>query len=139
MWCVFEDRVTSFSGSKSTMSPSEPTAIVPFFGHSPNILAGEVETSSTNRCTSIFPARTPPSQSSMSRVSMPGAPLGILEKSSFPSSFCGVGSFMQNGQWSVETTWRSFLTSPFQSASWFHFSRSGGDITNFAPSKPGRS
>ncbi len=73
----------------------------------------------------------------MRRVSIPGAPFGIFEKSSLPSCFCG--SFMQNGQWSVETTWRSFLARPFQSASWFHFSRSGGDITYFAPSKPGRS
>ena len=55
-----------------------------------------------------------------------------------PICFCG-GSFMQNGQWSVETTCRSFFARPFQSASWFHFSRSGGDITNLAPSKPGRS
>ena len=46
---------------------------------------------------------------------------------------------MQNGQWSVDTTCRSFLASPFHSASWFHFSRSGGDITYSAPSKPGRS
>jgi hypothetical protein len=67
---------------------------------------------------------------------MPGAPFGILEKSSLPSCFWG-GSFMQNGQWSVETTWRSFFERPFQSASWFHFSRRGGDITYFAPSKPG--
>jgi hypothetical protein len=72
-------------------------------GQSPNILAGLVEVISTNLCASIFPARTPPSQSSISRVSMPGAPLGIFEKSSLPICFCG-GSFMQKGQWSVETT-----------------------------------
>ena len=34
------------------------------------------------------PGRTPPSWTSVSRVSMPGAPLGILLKSSLPSSFC---------------------------------------------------
>ena len=42
---------------------------------------------------------------------MPGAPFGIFEKSSLPSCFCG-GSFMQNGQWSVDTTCRSFFGQP---------------------------
>ena len=42
---------------------------------------------------------------------MPGAPFGIFEKSSWPICFCG-GSFMQNGQWSVETTCRLFFGEP---------------------------
>ena len=113
-------------------SPSDPTATVPFRGHSPNILAGLVETISTKRWTSMRLVRTPPSHSSIRRVSMPGAPFGIFEKSPSPSFF----SFMQNGQWSVETTWRSFPASPFQSATWFHFSRRGGDITYFAALEP---
>ena len=88
-----------------------PRRSCPCCGHRPNIFAGFVETSSTKRCMSMRPARTPPSQTSISRVSMPGAPFGIFEKSSLPSCFCG-GSFMQNGQWSVETTCRSFLAQP---------------------------
>ena len=47
------------------------------------------------------------------RFSTPGAPLGILVKSSRPSSFC---SFIQNGQWSVEMTWRSSIFKPFHSS-----------------------
>ncbi len=38
------------------------------------------------------------------RCSTDPIPLGILEKSPMPSSFC---SFMQKGQWSVLTTLRS--------------------------------
>jgi hypothetical protein len=45
------------------------------------------------------------------RVSIPGAPFGIFEKSSLPSTFC---SFMQKGQWSVEIAWRSLKASPRQ-------------------------
>ena len=68
------------------------------------------------------------------RSSTPGPPLGILEKSSRPSSFC---SLKQKGQWSVEITCRSLNFRPRQSFSWFHFSRMGGVMTYLAPSKPG--
>ena len=40
------------------------------------------------------------------RCSTDPMPLGILEKSPMPSSFC---SFKQNGQWSVLTTVRSLV------------------------------
>ena len=70
-------------------------AIVPLRGNRPNIFAGVVEHSSTNRFRLMRPCRTPPSCTSVRRVSMPGAPFGIFEKSSWPSTFC---SFMQNGQ-----------------------------------------
>src|SRR5215475_5968357 len=43
MWCVPADRVCRAAGSYTTMSASEPTAIVPFRGYRPNILAGVVE------------------------------------------------------------------------------------------------
>ena len=62
---------------------------------------------------------------------MPGIPLGILAKESLPSSFW---PFMQKGQWSVETTWRSYMRSPRQRWSWWCFGRSGGVHTNLAPS-----
>ncbi len=41
MWRVFADSVCFFSGSKTTMSASEPGAIVPFFGNRPKIFAGD--------------------------------------------------------------------------------------------------
>jgi len=56
--------------------------------------AGDVDVSSTNRLSEMRPGRTPPSYTRLMRVSMPGAPLGIFEKSCSPSRF----SFMQNGQ-----------------------------------------
>ena len=77
------------------MSASLPTAIVPLRGKRPNILAGVVEQSSTKRFRLMRPWRTPPLWTSVRRVSMPGAPFGILLKSSLPSSFC---SLMQKGQ-----------------------------------------
>jgi hypothetical protein len=49
MWWVLAESVVSLSGSKSTRSPSEPTATVPFFGQRPNIFAGFVATISTNQ------------------------------------------------------------------------------------------
>ena len=61
MWCVSALIVISSSGSKITMSASEPTAIVPFFGNRPKIFAAEVETSSTQRLRPILPLATPPS------------------------------------------------------------------------------
>ena len=53
-----------------------------------------------------------------------------------PSSFW---SFMQNGQWSVDTMARSLVRRPFhRSARWCScLLRSGGEQTHFAPSKPG--
>ena len=49
-------------------------------------------------------------------------------------------SFMQNGQWSVETTASSFIRSPFQRSVWWWacLVRSGVEHTHLAPSKPGR-
>ena len=40
------------------------------------------------------------------RCSTEPMPLGIFEKSPIPMSFW---PFMQNGQWSVETIWMSFV------------------------------
>ena len=42
-------------------------------------------------------------------------PLGIVEKLPMPSSFW---SFMQNGQWSVDTTASSFIRRPFHRSVW---------------------
>ena len=63
-------------------------------------------------------------------------PLGILEKSPTPSSFC---PFMQNGQWSVDTTCRSLVRSACHMCSWWcsALDRSGVEHTHLAPSKPG--
>src|SRR3989304_5467187 len=58
----------------------------------------------------------------MSRVSIPGAPFGIFEKSSFPSSFC---SFIQKLQWSVETACSASVLSPFHKRSSFPLGRQG--------------
>ncbi|MFD6105416.1 hydrogenase/urease maturation nickel metallochaperone HypA, partial [Nocardia salmonicida] len=68
------------------------------------------------------------------QFSTPGIPLGIFEKSSRPSSFCPL---KQNGQWSVETTCRSSVRSPRQSAAWCSLGRSGVEQTYLAPSKSG--
>ncbi len=95
MCSVLADSLTFFSGSKMTISASEPGAIVPLRGNRPKIFAGDVAVSSTNRLSEMRPDRTPPSYTRLIRVSIPGAPLGILEKSFTPSVFC---SFMQNGQ-----------------------------------------
>ena len=65
MWCVDADSVRRAEGLKTTMSASEPGASVPFRGCSPNILAGAVAISSTNRIGEIWPAATPPSHSSV--------------------------------------------------------------------------
>ena len=91
-----------------TMSASEPGAMTPLRGYSPNIRAGVVEATSTQRASDSSPAATPWCSRSI-RCSTPGIPFGILEKSPRPSSFC---SLKQNGQWSVDTTDRSLVRSP---------------------------
>ena len=63
-------------------------------------------------------------------------PFGIFVKSSRPIGFCFAKS---KGAWSVATVWMRPSRSPFHRTAWFRASRSGGDITYFAPSKPGRS
>ena len=68
------------------------------------ILAGAVLVISTKRFIEMRPACTPPSHIRYMRVSMPGIPLGILVNRR-AEIFC---PFMQNGQWSVETTCRSW-------------------------------
>ena len=42
MWWVSAEMRCGLSGSNTTMSASEPTAMVPFCGKSPNIFAGVV-------------------------------------------------------------------------------------------------
>src|ERR1051325_2306871 len=66
---------------------------------------------------------------------MPGPPLGILVKSSLPSTFW---SSKQNGQWSVETTCKWSCLRPSHSFGRCSLGRSGGVKTYFAPSKFGR-
>ena len=71
------------------------------------------------------------------RVSMPGAPFGIFEKSSWPSSFC---PFMQNGQWSVDDDLQVVHAGDRARAPpALPFARIGGIMTYLAPSKPGSS
>ena len=117
------------------MSASEPGAMMPLRGYSPNIRAGVVAIVSTHRASDSFPSTTP-WYSRSTRCSTLPMPFGILEKSPTPSSFC---SLKQNGQWSVETTARSLLRRPFhRSARWLScLLRSGVEQTHLAPSKPG--
>src|SRR6266568_1831461 len=119
-----------------TRSASEPTAIVPLRGYRPKSFAGAVDTSCTKRLGEKCLPWTPPVYTRLKRCSMPGPPLGILVKSSLPSSFC---SLKQKGQWSVETTCSVSLARPCQSFSCCHFSRSGGVKTYLAASNPGAS
>ncbi len=60
-------------------------------------------------------------------------PLGIFEKLPRPISFC---SFMQKGQWSVETIWRSLVRRLCQRWCWWPSwcERSGVEQTHLAPS-----
>src|SRR5438067_7256276 len=83
-----------------TMSASDPAAITPLRGYRPNIRAGVVDATSTQRVRGRWPAATPACSRSI-RCSTPGIPLGILEKSPRPSSFW---SLKQNGQRSEEHT-----------------------------------
>ncbi|MND04850.1 hypothetical protein D3C83_253060 [compost metagenome] len=61
MCSVFTLSFIFFDGSKTTMSASEPGAIVPLRGNNPKIFAGDVDVSSTKRLIEIRPVRTPPS------------------------------------------------------------------------------
>ncbi len=63
-------------------------------------------------------------------------PFGILEKSP-PIPPISFWSFMQNGQWSVETSCRSFVRREFHIWCWWPscFERSGVEQTYLAPSK----
>jgi len=95
--------------------------------------AGVVEVSSTNLSRVRRPVTTPWYMRFM-RCSTDPIPFGIARKSSRPSSFW---SFMQNGQWSVETIWRSFVRRACHMWSWWPSScdRSGVEHTHLAPSK----
>ena len=53
----FADSVIVRLGSKTTMSASDPGAMVPLRGNSPKIFAGAVDVSSTNRLRVIRPPR----------------------------------------------------------------------------------
>ena len=86
------------------------------------------------RLSVIRPSATPKWWIIFSRSSSPGAPFGIFEKSPFPSAFC---SPKVNAQWSVEIAESTSLRTASQSTSWFDASRTGGEKTYFAPSKPG--
>ena len=68
---------------------------------------------------------------------MPPIPFGMARKSPRPSSFC---SFMQNGQWSVDTICRSLVRRACHMWSWCPSARdrSGVEQTHLAPSKPRR-
>ena len=68
------------------MSASDPAAITPLRGYSPNIRAGVVQHVSTQRESVSCPATTPWCSRSI-RCSTPGMPFGIFEKSPRPSSF----------------------------------------------------
>ena len=59
MLCVAALIVCSAFGSHSTISASLPTAIVPFLGYIPKILAGAVDVISTKRFSDSLPAFTP--------------------------------------------------------------------------------
>ena len=83
-----------------TISASLPTAISPFLGYIPNIFAAFVEVTSTNLFTLILFSKTPYVYKSANLCSTPGAPFGILLKSSIPKSFCPL---KLNEQWSVPT------------------------------------
>ena len=110
--------VCGFSGSQTTMSASEPGAIVPLRGYRPKDFAAFVETSSTKRFSESRPSRTPKWCSMCRRFSIPGPPFGIFEKSSLPSVFC---PSQLKGQWSVETTESTSVASACQRCSWFSF------------------
>ena len=107
--------------------------MTPFFPYIPNIRAGVVEVTSTQRSSEMLPFTTPWYMRSI-RCSTEPIPLGIFEKSPRPRSFW---PFIQNGQWSVETIWMSLVRSDCHMWCWWPscFDRSGVEHTHFAPSK----
>jgi hypothetical protein len=106
--------------------------MTPFLPYSPNMRAGVVEVSSTQRSSVILPVTTPWYMRSM-RCSTEPMPFGMARKSSRPSSFW---PFMQNGQWSVDTIWMSLVRSACHMWCWWPSSRlrSGVEHTHLAPS-----
>ena len=90
MWSVSTESRVSRSGSQTTRSASEPTAIVPLRGQRPKSRAGPGR-GQLDEPLRVDPSRRarPPSHSSIIRVSMPGAPFGIFEKSSRPARLVG--------------------------------------------------
>jgi hypothetical protein len=60
LWAISSPRTThARSGSKTTISASEPIAIVPLRGYRPNMRAGVVLHSSTQRSLVNLPVTTP--------------------------------------------------------------------------------
>jgi hypothetical protein len=95
MCSVFADNRTFFSGSKMTMSASEPGAIVPFRGKRPKIFAGDVDVSSTNRFREI-PTGSHAAVIDQAHARLdPRRPVRDLREVALPIVFC---SFMQKGQ-----------------------------------------
>lgn len=92
-----------------------------------------MQQTSTQRSRLIRPSLTPWKSRSI-RCSTDPIPLGILEKSPTPSSFW---SFMQKGQWSVDTDVTSPVRMYFHSSSWWPSARArrGVEQTHLAPSK----
>jgi len=70
----------------------------------------------------------------------PGMPLGIFEKSPRPNCLPPSPALVEAeravGRWTPRTG--PLVRSPCHSDAWFSLGRSGGDATNFAPSKPVR-
>src|SRR5579863_10763934 len=87
MWCDDADIVRVSFGSHTSTSASLPTASVPLRGNRPKSLAGLVDVTATNVFRPMTPLLTPACHSTDMRSSIVGAPLGIFEKSSLPSSF----------------------------------------------------
>ena len=77
----------------------------PFCGKILKILAAFELVMATNLQGSMIPVWTPFSQITDIRSSTPLTPFGILEKSSFPSSFCA----LLKVQLSLPVTWRASL------------------------------
>ena len=113
------------------ISASLPTAIVPFLGYNPNILAGFVQHTSTNLFMLILPFITPSEKINAILSSTPGAPLGHLVKSSFPSC---LSLLNENGQWSVAIVCIYPSLIPCHKASQFSELLRGGLIIYFNPS-----
>jgi hypothetical protein len=75
--------------------------------------AGFVAVSATNCCSVIRLPMTPPENSSASRVSTPGTPLGIFVKGAVvPAIFLPSGPSNRNGAWSELKIWNVPFASP---------------------------